>query len=240
MLLLIINIVLGIVFISLGFLINERNAASILSNMDKKSLEENKNFLLSNFVLFFRQFHFVLGGSFIVFAIFFYLFWGEDALGMLLAFYPILAYLLFIVKAKRFYSGNEKMALNIAFWGLIITGISIGLLLFAGNNKSDVIFEETQFKITGMYGENISYLDIDSIQLVEMLPVIAFKTNGFALKTIKKGYFKLKNGEKVKLILNSMAKPYLYIKLKSGRKIYFSTSKEINKAIYHELMLRKL
>jgi hypothetical protein len=43
---------------------------------------------------------------------------------------------------------------------------------------------------------------------VNELPEISIKkTNGFALHTIKKGNFKTKNGENVKLLINSVEQP---------------------------------
>lgn len=67
------------------------------------------------------------------------------------------------------------------------------------------------------------------------LPKTILKTNGFALGSSRKGYFKTEEGEIIKLILNSNTKPYLLLTKKNGEKIYFSDKASSNEEIYHKL-----
>ena len=235
MFLLIINIIVGVVLFSLGFLLTEKNAPFTLSGYNQMSKKEQKLFNLPTFIQFFRKFHFYLGASFIILSLLFYLLLDEDALGYLLAFYPIIAYIFFIYKTKTFYPIKEKKILKVATWILVITAIFIVVLLSFGNSSSEIIIKEKQIEISGMYGQEIAFTEISSISLVGQLPNITLKTNGFALSSVKKGYFKTADGEKVKLILNTLETPYIIIVLKNGQKIFYSKSSDENKQLYEEL-----
>ena len=87
----------------------------------------------------------------------------------------------------------------------------------------------------GSYGEILKRPEIQSIELVAHLPEITSKTNGFALGTIKKGYFKTKNGETVKLIINSDNKPIMLFTKTDGNKIYYSAAGKSNEEIVDEI-----
>ncbi|MFW5761789.1 MAG: hypothetical protein ACOCXH_12495 [Cyclobacteriaceae bacterium] len=67
------------------------------------------------------------------------------------------------------------------------------------------------------------------------LPKITLKTNGFALGTIRKGYFKTEKEEIVKLILNSDNKPYILVTKFDGRKFYFSSKDQSNEKLLNEM-----
>ncbi len=77
--------------------------------------------------------------------------------------------------------------------------------------------------------------EIQSIELVDQLPEIILKTNGFALGTINKGFFKTKNEEIVKLILNSDNKPVILFTKTDGKKIYYSAKDKSNKIVVDEM-----
>ena len=77
--------------------------------------------------------------------------------------------------------------------------------------------------------------NVKTIELVSQLPEITIRTNGFALGTIKKGFFKTKNGEIVKLILNSENTPVLLLTKTNGNKIYYSAKGKTNKLIMDEM-----
>lgn len=77
--------------------------------------------------------------------------------------------------------------------------------------------------------------EIKTIQLVDKLPEISIRTNGFALQTIKKGYFKTANGEKIKLLINTDKQPIIYITTTDNQNIYYSSKNESNLIILNEL-----
>jgi UDP-N-acetyl-D-mannosaminuronic acid transferase (WecB/TagA/CpsF family) len=71
---------------------------------------------------------------------------------------------------------------------------------------------------------------------VDSLPEISNKLNGFALETIKKGYFKTATQEKVILLINSTKTPLILITKTNGEKIYYSSKDKSNKPIFDALI----
>ena len=92
-----------------------------------------------------------------------------------------------------------------------------------------------KIEINGMYGKTIKAAEISSIQLLENLPKIKYRSNGFSLGTIKKGYFKTSEGEKVLLLLNANQQPLILIERKAKPKLYYSAREESNQVIFENL-----
>lgn len=238
MILFIINIVMAAILYGIGLLLNERNASSYLSSYNTMSPKEKEDFNIKGYLRFFRHFHFFLGGSLAVFSVLLFIISNEDALGYLLVFYPLIAYIYFIYETKKYYPDKERKGLNIALWVLIIAIIFSATLLYYGNKSNEFIIHEHQIEITGIYGEEIDFKEIKQLSLCDNFPKLSMKTNGFAMNNTKKGYFKTKDGEKVKLILNSLELPCLFIELNSGEKIYYSETTEINQKLFEEYSIK--
>ncbi|MEI8048480.1 MAG: hypothetical protein WCI92_13940 [Bacteroidota bacterium] len=86
-----------------------------------------------------------------------------------------------------------------------------------------------------MYGEEISASGILFVCLVDSLPIITLRINGFGLGNIRKGYFRTSNGVVVKLIMNSGNNPCILITKKSGEEIFYSAREIPNKTIFAEI-----
>ncbi|HLR51438.1 MAG TPA: DUF3784 domain-containing protein [Candidatus Avamphibacillus sp.] len=81
-----------------------------------------------------------------------------------------------------------------------ITGsISVGTLLFiititaVGYMDNDINVSEDMFEITGMYGIEWNTEDIEIVELLDKLPEVHLKTNGFATGNLLKGRFRLED-----------------------------------------------
>jgi len=102
-----------------------------------------------------------------------------------------------------------------------------------------ITLQNKTLKISGLYGETISFSDIQSIELVEHKPSLSRRTNGYSLGFRKKGYFKTTQGEKIKLFINSKSSPVVLIQKKNGQKIYYSSGSDSNIKI-HERIIKTL
>jgi hypothetical protein len=100
---------------------------------------------------------------------------------------------------------------------------------------NQIILNKEKIEITGEYGTEINIKDLKSIELVDKLPEITSKRSGFALETIKKGYFKTINGEEVKLLINSKSNPFILITTKDNQKIDYSSKLKSHEEIYNQL-----
>lgn len=114
--------------------------------------------------------------------------------------------------------------------GLMVAGYKedrLTVVAAAGNqaatvNQTASEGQSVSLRIGGMYGETIPLSNIESIVLLDTLPRITFRENGFALGRISKGYFRTADKERVKLILNTKTPPYILITKTNSRKIYYS------------------
>lgn len=233
-----IYIVIGmsILFVAIGFFVTEKNAKSLLSGYNEMSEEEQQKFDLKSYLAFFKKFHFFLGISFLIgFCVFFYfvnstaglLFWG---------IYPVLAYIYFAFKSSNFSKKSGNQWHKFFSFTLLISILVLLIWIFAdGFTENKLIYKTTAIEITGSYGEIVPKSEIKSVELVNELPKISKKTDGFEVGGTRKGYFKTENGKIVKLLLNTERKPILLITLKNGKKIYYSAKSKSNKELIKEI-----
>ncbi|NVK33009.1 MAG: DUF3784 domain-containing protein [Rhodobacteraceae bacterium] len=225
---------LGLLFIGIGFILTVNNAKYLLSGYNTMNDEQRKNVNIHDYVRFFRKFHILLGTSLVIIGSGLQQFTPVFA-GIFITTYPILAYVYFLWKSSSFYTGSTKSTNKIAIFIMLGTLIFVIGMLTYGLQESELIIDDRQIEIEGKYGEIIKFERIDSIRLVNALPVISMKTNGFGLGTIRKGHFRTKSKEQVKLIINSEQKPLLLLTKSDGKKIFYSAKSKTNQELYAEL-----
>lgn len=248
---------LGFLFLGIGFLLTVRNASSLLAGYNTMSEAERRSFDLEGYVPFFRRFHRWLGLSFLSGALLLHYFGDVDAAGVFVGVYPILAYIYFLWASRRFYrpvkvtndfaSGDSapvatyKTTSTIGIWVLVGSLVLVIGLMIAGFKEDRLTIQAGSLKFSGMYGETIPLSDIQSVTLLDTLPRITMRENGFALGRASKGYFRAASGagssgnERVKLILNTKTPPYLLIIKTNGRKIYYTARSASTAGQYEEL-----
>jgi hypothetical protein len=190
--------------------------------------------LPNTFISYFKRFDLFLGISSISIGLILNSF-SENASGVFIAIYPILAYIYFIAKSRQYYLGKASKWNSVGLIVISATLVFVITLLALGFEEDHLIVHTDGISIEGSYGEDISYTEIESIQLVDQLPAIIYKSNGFALGSIQKGYFKTKSGEEVKLIVNDEQNLYIVIVMKDGQKIYYGAKKKSNEDLFAEM-----
>ena len=226
---------LSILFIVIGFIVTENNAKYVLSGYNTMSEEERKKVDIKAYIPYFRKFHIFLGISLTVIGSILFYFFNPDWSGVFLGIYPILAYTVFIWKGLQFSTDSNRIPAYFAI--AVLLGVA-GLISYEYINdtkENEVLVKAKSIEISGSYGEEINKNDIKSIELVNELPAMSVRTNGVALETIKKGYFKTEKGEEVKLLINSVDKPIILITKKNNYKIYYSAKERSNEKIFQEL-----
>lgn len=106
-------------------------------------------------------------------------------------------------------------------WLLSILLIS-SLIIIPNYLETKVQFDNTGFKIKGVYGLTIPYTDIKKIDTVSAIPRISLRTNGYAFGKTLIGNFKLRDESHVKLFIKQGYAPYLLIKSKGRMPIYIN------------------
>ena len=226
---------MSLLFVATGFIVSERNAKYTLSDYNLMSEEARKRIDIKSYLSFFRKFHVFLGVTLLILgAVLTYLI-NQNVGLVFLVVYPILAYTYLVVASSKYSKGLS------AKWNKVGIFIMIGTLVSAIGffgyvfKENKLIYDAQSIEIKRIYGETLSHNQIESIELVNQLPNSTWKMNGFALGSIKKGYFKTENGEIVKLILNSDNKPYILFIKSDGKKIYYSAKKTPNEKIFNEI-----
>jgi len=105
---------------------------------------------------------------------------------------------------------------------LVLVGAIIGGFIYYGSRPITIDMKENQFGITGEYGLSVNYNDISAIDTIRQMPNIETRTNGFALGSVCKGYFRLSELGNAKLFINFKVSPFVQLVLKNGRVIFFN------------------
>ena len=121
---------------------------------------------------------------------------------------------------KKISKGVHKTGTIIGVVVLIVCAVGITILILFGTRSPEFDIVGNQLSISGMYGGDVQ---VRHAQLLEKLPAIKMKTNGFSLGENKKGNFKLEEFGQCKLFIESMAGPFIYLESNDGSKIIIST-----------------
>lgn len=218
---------LGLLFIGIGFIITENNAKYLLAGYNTLSKEKQAQIDIKPLLAYFRKFHLFLGISCIVLGLILTYVFNEVVGGAFIVIYPCLAYIYFVITSTKYSEGlNSKRKNTVAIFILVATLLFVVGLLGYGLKEHTISIAPDAVEIHGTYGEVLLPSEIARIELVHKLPKITFKSNGFAMGSVKKGYFKTEAGERVKLILNADNKPYLLFEKRDGKKIYYTAKSE--------------
>lgn len=229
-------ILLSVIFLILAFLLNPSNAATLLSGYNSLSSEEQKNFPIEEYLQFFKKFHLFLSGSlFVPGILFWYLDWVQIA-GMFLSIYPLAAYLFFIVRSARYYKHASIRSQPLVILIVIAAILFVGSIMYWGSKKDAIRVQNQTLQIEGMYSLEIPKEKIHSVELVDFLPELTMRTNGFALGQVKKGYFLSKENQTIFLLVYNNQGPFLHIENTEGEHFYIDGEKEQVKKLLKELI----
>lgn len=220
----IVTVFMSALFIGLAFLINEKNAEYLLSGYNTMSKADREQFDIVGYLKIFKRFHIILGATLLPGVLLIQLI-NETAASTFMMMYVLGGYLFFMIRTRSFSMNTkgQKTLLYISMGVMVVTIIGVTYLLLIGFKDNSFIVKKDGIEIEGFYGIEIKKNDLLAVEVVEQLPPISTKTNGFAAGGYSKGNFKTKEGDKVKLFTTSKAKPYLFLKTKNGEVYYSST-----------------
>lgn len=234
--------ILSALFVVISIFINEKNGKFLLSGYNTMSDEEKLNFRFEDYVRYFKKWMLLIGISmFIVSTIVLYLInsdWGV----IVMVSYLFLAIILFIWMSDQFYIVKTKKQKLKSTFSIVVMMTLLGFILYQFNSTlkdNEIKIVNNSIEISGDYGDEIKINNLKSVTLVKESPEIDSKISGAALEIIKKGYFKTKSNEEVKLLINSKQTPIVLIETKENKKIYYSAKEKSNTLIYNEL-IRKM
>jgi hypothetical protein len=211
----ILNLIVGFFMVGLGFLV--KSFPNLIAGYNTMPKDKKKNVDIESLSTFMRNGLIVIGFTIII-GYYFFKWIGFDLIANQIIPIVTLGGVIFMVlKAQKFdHNEDKKTKMTYIILGLIIAFV-IGLISY-GFIPSKLIFNNSTIQFTGMYGFEINYSDINDVALVDNIPVIKMRTNGFSFGTVRKGFFNLDKYGKTRLLIHSKNSPYLIISKKSGER----------------------
>lgn len=232
--------------IGLGIAVKHFQAYWLISGYNTMSKEKKAKVDVVGLANFTGNMSYIMGAIMALATIFIML--KQEILGLIAfgAFIPLTIYM--VIKSQQF-DGNtikkdgsmttkSKWFVIFITVTMILTGVGVGLLLYFSDQPANIVIDEHQLSISGMYGEKIPFEAIEELALYEDLPKILMRSNGSSLGTKKKGYFKLEGIEKAKLFLDTSKPPFIFLHYNDKILVFNCDDPEGTKALYKKLSLK--
>ena len=117
----------------------------------------------------------------------------------------------------------------------------LSLAVFPFLRETKVTLSHNSLRIRGVYGETISYANIELIDTVCALPKIIMRTNGYALGSTLIGNFRTQDNRNVKLFVKKKSGPYILIKSSHNKPIYLNyESKQKTTTLFNDIKTRQV
>jgi hypothetical protein len=227
-------VALSLLFLITGLLITEGTAPYLLSGYNTMSPEDRQKFDLKSYLSYFKKFQLFLGLSMLIVGLVIY-YLAESWIVPFMVLYPLFAFGYFVITSWKYYQKTQKTGLWIGIVVIVSSVAFVTFILQRGWHEDVLVLTHSTLAIDGQYGENLSIGDISTIQLVDQMPSLSMRTNGFSTGTVKKGFFKTTEGEIVKLVLNGTQRPIILIQKQSGEKVYYSSGQKNNKELFKNI-----
>lgn len=141
----------------------------------------------------------------------------------------------FIYLSKYEVPKKRKRSYIISSLLFVIVNSLIIVLFYVGYQDYTIVAKNASFEITGVYGDEWQYEDIVKIELMDKMPEVTWKQNGFGMSTMAKGYFKVKDYGSCLLFLRKDSSPFLYIELKEKKILINGENAEETHKWYEQL-----
>ncbi|WRP04599.1 DUF3784 domain-containing protein [Rossellomorea aquimaris] len=152
----------------------------------------------------------------------------------------------FVYLSKFEVSEKRKRSFWISSTLFVVVLGFVSVLTYLGYEKYDLIVKDEEFEVTGLYGDVWQLEEVEKVELMEDMPEVTWKINGFGLSTMSKGQFKVKGYGKSLLFIHKEA-PYIYIRVndqhiflngenpRETKKWYDELSKNIDEVTGHKI-----
>jgi hypothetical protein len=214
----ILNIIVGLFMIGIGFLV--KSTPSLIAGYNTMSEDKKKNVDIVGLSTYMRNSLIIIGLSIIAgYYLFKWIGFAVIADAMILIV-TLIGVLVMVINAQRFDKNKDKakrVKLTYVILGLVAVFV-IGLFTY-GYLPSKAVISDNKIKFSGMYGIELNVTDIEYVELLDMIPDVKTRTNGFSSGLVKKGFFNLDNFGKTRLLISSNKSPYLIITKNNSDKI---------------------
>jgi len=205
-------IIIGLFMVALGFLVKAH--PNLIAGYNTMPDDKKKNVDIEGLSTFIRN-GLAITGLAIIGSYFIFKWSGFTTVANLMVVIVSLAGVTVIaLRAQRFDHNKSKSKLHYLVLGAAT--IFVASLLTYGFIPTRVIFDSNSVRFSGMYGFTVNSNEIASVELVNAIPKVKLRTNGFSVGNVSKGTFIVDSIGKCQLLLNSGSKPFIVLTKTNG------------------------
>jgi Domain of unknown function (DUF3784) len=216
---------LGSFLIIVSFIINSKNAKYLLAGYNALSEEQRESIDINNFIKSLRVILLFIGAlTLLVCSVLWWFAFEEYSIFILIVTPVVLLFFIVMIKNKYVPSPIYSNSRKVVFFTVVglLTFVLPIYFVFSSNSDAKFTLLQNSLLIEGSYDREINYKQIKSIKLVDELPRIIEKRNGFNLGRRLKGGFLTNEG---KVYLNVYLRKPPYLQIKTLREVmYINTS----------------
>mgnify|MGYP000285691619 CR=1 FL=1 len=239
-----VTIFVGILCILLGALVKYFKCYWLIAGYNTMSEEKRKNVDTEALGKLMGNYMFLLGIIFIIGGVL--TFKDLKTIGTILLTVPIFILTPYVIVKAQKYDKNSlepdgslkkstKITLGVFIGFTMLIFIFVIVLLGYGAREPKVTVDNEMIKIGGMYAATVRTDDIVDIVLLDSIPKVLRKDNGFDFGNILRGYFDLEGIGKGRLYINNGKPPYVYLRLKKSFVIINCNSIEETQNLYDKI-----
>ena len=230
----IVQLIMILLFLFLGWLILAKNAYYLVSGFANRSKEEQEELIQNGSLQNTGKLLFATGVGMLVLLPFHF---TSFAYTMEVQFGFMLVFLLggTVYLSKYEVARKRKRSFLISSSLFIATiGFVVGLYTL-GTQDYEIKFTHETFEITGMYGDKWNLSTIQTVKLLDEMPPVSGKINGFGLSTLAKGRFTVEGYGNSILFVRKQSSPYVYVQLSDENIFINGETPEETKEWYDQL-----
>jgi hypothetical protein len=234
-------LLIGLVLIGIGFLV--KAFPNLIAGYNTMAQNQKDNVDIEGLSTFIRN-GFLVMGLVVIFGNYALKWTGQHA--FLDFFIPgvILIGVIFLVfKAKKFDKNEGDMVKsklkNVI--GIVVIAL-VAVMIGYGVIPSKFKVSDDRISFSGKYGTEIEISNVEAVSLINSMPPIKARTNGLGLGPIRKGFFRIGDQGKCRLLLHSFQGPFVKISTKDQGTIFVNFKDQAKtESVYAEIMaLKKL
>ena len=220
---------LGVFFIVTGFL--TRKYPWMIKEWRYANEEARKNIDIRGLQSFMFRVMTVSGVSLIIAGILHFFIEGDWVIyTILIVTFGMAGYI--IANLNRYDKNPKSKKIKIVSTILLIIAL---LAIFSGQKENKIDVNNNTLDINGIYGESVDLNTIDTVYMSPLseIPTIEIRTNGYAMGNVLKGFFRLTDWGKCKLIIHNTDCPVIVLK-RNGKYLLINLRDEAQtQTLYH-------
>lgn len=232
-----IQFTVAIIFLGLGWLILFKKSYGLISNFNSRPEAEKKLLIQNGYPQNTGKMLMVTGlGMLILLPLLF----TDFAYGLEVQIVFMLVMLLggFIYLSKYEVAAKRKKSYIISSSIFFVTIGFLSVLTFIGYQDFQLLQKNDTFEITGVYGDEWRYEDIQSVELLQEMPTVEVRKNGFGMPTMSKGHFIVRGYGSSLLYIYKGKAPYLYVEVGDEQIFINAESESETKKWFEQLSKR--